>query len=103
MPRFLRLKNHMVHVPSLSSVTMSSGCFGRPYLTLHYHVTNMRKINYAQWDVCERDFNRVKKAMNEIEVMLAPIPLTEEPAPVVATVVPTIVTEPTREQNTASD
>jgi hypothetical protein len=99
MPRFLRLKNCMVHVPSLSSVSMASGCLGRPYLSLYYHMTkHVQKIRYREWDVCEKDFNRVKKAMNEIEVMLAPIPLTEEP-----TVVPTIVAEPVKEQNTASE
>jgi hypothetical protein len=59
---------------------------------------HVQKIRYREWDVCEKDFNRVKKAMNEIEVMLAPIPLTEEP-----TVVPTIVAEPVKEQNTASE
>jgi hypothetical protein len=106
MPRFLRLKNNMVHVPSLSSVTMSSGCFGRPHLSLFYHIhKHVQKINYAEWEVCERDFNRVKKAMNEIEVMLNPVPLTEEPAPT-SSVAPEPVKVSdveTKEQNTVSN
>jgi hypothetical protein len=100
MPRFLRLKNSMVHVPSLSSVSMASGCFGRPYLSLYYHMTkHVQKIQYREWEACEKDFNRVKKAMNEIEVMLSPVPLTEDPV---------VVAEPvkeleTREQSTVSN
>lgn len=91
MPRFLRLKNSMIHVPSVSSVSMSSGCFGRPSITLYYHITkNIQKINYSEWDLCEKDFNRVKKALNEIEAMVSSIPLTEETVPVS---VPEIVTK----------
>lgn len=96
MPRFLRLKNNMIHIPSLSSVSMSAGCFGRPHLSLYYHITkNVQKINYNNWEVCEKDFNRVKKAMNEIESMLAPVLLTEEPVKLVDVEI--------KEQNTVSN
>jgi hypothetical protein len=103
MPRFLRLKNNMIHVPSLSSVSMAAGCFGRPHLSLYYHITkNVQKINYMDWEVCEKDFNRVKKAMNEVEVMLAPVPLTEEP-PALAPESVKLADVETKEQNTVSN
>ncbi len=97
MPRFIRLVNNMIHVPSLSSVTMSAGCFGRPYLTLYYHnMKNVHTVKYKDWSICESDFNRVKKAMNEIEMMLSPVPLTTE----VTTVVPTEPVKPAEVQTT---
>ena len=78
MPRFLRIENTMVHIPSLSSVSVDSSCLGRPYITLYYHTKKMVKINYTKWEKCEEDFNRVKNALSEIEKILANVPLTEE-------------------------
>ncbi len=103
MPRFLRLKNNMIHIPSLSSVSMSAGCFGKPYLSLYYHnIKNVQTIKYRIWEECERDFNRVKKAMNDIEVMLSPISLTEDATPVVQEAVKVSDIE-TKEQNSVSN
>lgn len=83
MPRFLRLKNVMVHVPSLSSVSMRTNCLGRPSISLYYHNSKeSTKISYSKWDLCETDFNRVKKALSEIEALLNEVPLTEEVKPV---------------------
>ena len=78
MPRFLRIKNTMVHVPSLSSVSMGTGCMGSPYISLYYHTKQDMKISYGKWDECERDFNRVKAALKEIDTALDGIVLTEE-------------------------
>ena len=78
MPRFLRIKNTMVHVPSLSSVSMGTSCMGYPYLSLYYHTKQDMKISYGKWDECERDFNRVKSALKEIDTALDGIVLTEE-------------------------
>lgn len=88
MARFLRLKNVMVHVPSLSSVSMRTNCLGRPSLSLYYHNSKEHtKISYSDWSICETDFNRVKAALSEIETLLSQIPLTEvkedSPKPVV--------------------
>jgi hypothetical protein len=77
MPRFVRIENTMVHVPSLSSVSMLSNCLGRPYLMLYYHTKMNMKIQYSSWDKCEADFNRLKTALVEIESLLQKIPLTE--------------------------
>ena len=68
----------MVHIPSLSSVSVDSSCTGRPYITLYYHTKKMVKINYSKWEKCEEDFNRVKNALSDIEKILATVPLTEE-------------------------
>lgn len=78
MPRFLRVGNLMVHVPSLSSVTIGTTCMGRPILTLSYHSTKKVDIvGYVNWDLCQSDFNRVKDALTEVESLLSKIALTE--------------------------
>ena len=78
MPRFLRLKNNMVHVPSLSSVSIGTSCMGYPYIHLSYHTRQELKVSYGAWDDCEKDFNRVKSALKEVESYLEKIILTEE-------------------------
>lgn len=93
MPRFLRLRNVMVHVPSLSSVSIQTNCLGRPSLWLYYHNSKVNtKISYSKWDLCESDFNKVKAALVEVEGLLAQIPLTEEPSKPLSPVVPSTVT-----------
>ncbi len=81
MPRFLRLGNEMIHVPSLSSATIGTNCFGRPLITLSYHATkNILYVRYSTWDSCQKDFNRIKNALNEVEDLLNKVPLTEPEA-----------------------
>jgi hypothetical protein len=77
MPRFVRIENTMVHIPSLSSVSMLSNCFGRPYLMLFYHTKTNLKIQYSSWEKCEADFSRLKEALVEVEALLQTVPLTE--------------------------
>lgn len=78
MPRFLRIKNTMIHVPSLFNVSMGTSCMGYPYLHLSYHTKQEMTISYKGWDECERDFNRVKAALKEVEAALDGIVLTED-------------------------
>lgn len=78
MPRFLRIKNTMIHIPSLFNVSMGTSCMGYPYMHLSYHTKQEMKISYTGWDECERDFNRVKSALKEIETALDGIVLTED-------------------------
>ncbi len=78
MPRFLRIKNNMIHVPSLSSVSVGTSCMGYPYIHLSYHTRQELKMFYSTWDECQRDFNRVKSALKEVESSLETIVLTEE-------------------------
>ena len=87
MPRFLRLGDTVIHVPSVSNVSMNSNCFGKPYLTISYH-TESRNIHhyYGVWSDCEADFNRVKDAVKEVETLLSSIPLTEQESTKPATV-----------------
>jgi hypothetical protein len=81
MPRFLRLGNEMIHVPSLSSATIGTNCFGRPLITLSYHATkSILYVRYGTWDSCQKDFNRIKNALNEVEDLLNKVPLTEPEA-----------------------
>lgn len=84
MPRFVRIENTMVHIPSLSSVSIHSNCFGRPYLMMYYHTKMNMKIQYSSWDKCEADFNRLKVALVEIEALLQKVPLTDSQAVQVA-------------------
>ncbi len=102
MPRFLRIKNNMVHVPSLSSVSIGTSCMGYPYIHLSYHTRQELKVSYGAWDDCEKDFNRVKTALKEVESYLEKIVLTEEVAVPVSKVdvgqvdvQPVVVTTPT--------
>jgi len=78
MPRFLRIKNTMIHIPSLFNVSMGTSCMGYPYMHLSYHTKQEMTISYAKWDDCERDFNRVKSALKEVDSALDGIVLTEE-------------------------
>jgi hypothetical protein len=81
MPRFLRIKNTMIHIPSLSSVTVGTSCLGYPYIHLSYHTQQELKVSYSSWEHCEKDFNRVKSAVKEVESSLEKIILTEETIP----------------------
>ena len=51
---------------------------GYPYMHLSYHTKQEMTITYAKWDDCERDFNRVKSALKEVDSALDGIVLTEE-------------------------
>ncbi len=85
MPRFLRIKNNMIHVPSLSSVSMGTSCMGYPTIQLSYHTRKPFTVCYNKWEDCERDFNRIKSALKEVESSLEKIVLTEEvPVPSVS-------------------
>jgi hypothetical protein len=81
MPRFLRFFNTMIHVPSLSSVSIDTDCFGRPYLLLTYHVQKDIHISFPNWAECEAAMTKVKGAMTEVEAALASIPLVEQAPP----------------------
>jgi hypothetical protein len=83
MPRFVRLFNHMIHVPSLSSVSIGTSCWGTPYLSLHFHTQKSLNIHYKKWADCEQAMSKVKTAMVEVEAALVAIPLVEPVAPVV--------------------
>lgn len=88
MPRFLRLGNEMIHVPSLSSATIGTNCFGRPSITLSYHAKkSILYVRYTTWDSCQKDFNRIKNALNEVEGLLNTVPLTEPDLKEVNTIV----------------
>lgn len=78
MPRFLRIKNTMIHIPSLFNVSMGTSCMGYPYMHLSYHTKQEMTISYVKWDDCERDFNRVKSALKEVDSALDGIVLTED-------------------------
>ena len=82
MPRFLRVGNDMIHIPSLSSVTIGTTCFGKPYIALSYHATKkILCVSYKNWELCQIDFNRVKLAMGEVEELMGKILLTEPDIP----------------------
>jgi hypothetical protein len=68
----------MIHIPSLFNVSMGTSCMGYPYMHLSYHTKQEMTISYAKWDDCERDFNRVKSALKEVDSALDGIVLTEE-------------------------
>lgn len=57
---------------------MGTSCMGYPYMHLSYHTKQEMTITYAKWDDCERDFNRVKSALKEVDSALDGIVLTEE-------------------------
>jgi hypothetical protein len=79
MTRFVRIGQTVIHVPSLANVSMSTDCYGRPYLTFYYHNQHNQTITYGwgKWAECEKDMLRVKGSMMEIEKALSTVPLTE--------------------------
>lgn len=78
MPRFLRLQNKMIHVPSVSNVSMGTNCWGRPTITLSFHSDKkLVCISYKDWQVCEKEFNKIKDAVTEVENILKEVRLTE--------------------------
>ena len=77
MSRFLRLKNTIIHVPSVSNVSMGTSCLGKPYLSVSYHTGKKQDtLCYKTWVECESAFNTVKNAVKEIDALLANVPLT---------------------------
>jgi hypothetical protein len=34
-------------------------------------------LRYSNWDSCQKDFNQIKNALNEVEDLLNKVPLTE--------------------------
>lgn len=90
MPRFLRLGNRMIHVPSVTSVTIGTSCFGRPMITVSFHATkDILHVSYSNWDQCQKDFTNIKNALTEVEYILEKIPLTESEQKKVEAQVPT--------------
>jgi hypothetical protein len=88
MPRFVRIHQHVIHVPSLANVSMGTNCLGQPFLTFYYHNQQSQVISYGfgKWEECEKDMIRVKASMIEVEKILEVIPLTEpESKPVITT------------------
>ncbi len=77
MPRFLRLQNTVIHIPSVSNVSMGTSCLGNPYLYVSYHTTKKQDtLCYKTWSDCEAAFNSVKVAVKEIDTLLSAVPLT---------------------------
>lgn len=68
----------MIHMPSISSVTIGTNCLGRPLVTISYHATKEVVFTYYRtWEECQKDFARIKAALSEVEALLEKIPLTE--------------------------
>ena len=80
MPRFVRIGNEVIHIPSLANVSMGTNCWGAPFLCFYYHNQKNQTMSYGfgKWAACEADLIRVKTAMIEIERVVGVIPLTEE-------------------------
>jgi hypothetical protein len=79
MPRFIRIHQQVLHVPSLANVSMGTTCLGQPFLTFYYHNQHNQTIVYrwGKWEDCEKDMIRIKTSMMEIEKTLGIIPLTD--------------------------
>jgi hypothetical protein len=73
---------------------MSNDCLGYPRLCLYYHTQKTQVISCGDYEECEKQMMRVKRAMRVIEMELDSIPLVEDtPTPVpAAPVAPVSVT-----------
>jgi hypothetical protein len=79
MPRFLRLQNTVIHVPSVSNVSMGTTCLGKPFLSISYHTSSKSIcLSFKTWPECEEQFNTLKVAMKEIDTLLNEVPLTHQ-------------------------
>ena len=88
VPRFVRIVNEVIHIPSLANVSMGTNCWGSPFLCFYYHNQKNQTMSYGfgKWAACEADLIRVKTAMIEIEKVVGVIPLTEEKESLVSVV-----------------
>ena len=80
MPRFIRIHQQVIHIPSLANVSMGTTCLGQPFLTFYYHNQHSQTISYGwgKWEECEKDLIQVKTAMMETERVLSSVVLTEK-------------------------
>lgn len=78
MPHFLRIKNTMIHVPSLFNINMGTSWFGHPFLRISFHTKQEIKIMYSTWESCECDLHRLMIAITEVATALKSISLIEE-------------------------
>lgn len=80
MPRFVRIHQHVIHIPSLANVSMGTTCLGQPFLTFYYHNQHSQTISYGwgKWEECEKDLIQIKTAMMETERVLSTVVLTEK-------------------------
>jgi hypothetical protein len=53
MPRFIRIHQQVIHIPSLANVSMGTSCTGQPFLTFYYHNQHSQTISYnwGKWDI----------------------------------------------------
>jgi len=81
MPRFVRIHQNVIHIPSLANVSMGTNWLGQPSLTFYYHNHHNQTISYGwgKWDECEKDLIQIKTAMMETERVLSSVLLTEKP------------------------
>jgi hypothetical protein len=81
MPRFVRIHQQVIHIPSLANVSMGTTCLGQPFLTFYYHNQHSQIISYGwgKWEECEKDLIQIKTAMMETERVLSSVLLTEKP------------------------
>lgn len=86
MSRFLRIGSNTIHVPSLANVSMSKNCFGYPQLCLYYHTQRTQIIYCGNYEECEKQMMRVKRAMRVVEMELDTIPLVSEEVITIATI-----------------
>lgn len=80
MPRFVRIHQQVIHIPSLANVSMGTNWLGQPFLTFYYHNQHSQTISYGwgKWEECEKDLIQVKTAMMETERVLSSVLLTEK-------------------------
>ena len=82
MPHFLRVRDVLVHIPSLANVFVGQDHISRSVITIFYNDRGDKRIEYpyGAWDEARKDEERLKAAMEEIKNALSTIPVYERDA-----------------------
>ena len=82
MPHFLRVRDVLVHIPSVAQVFAGQDHISRSVITIFYHNRDSHRLEYAYgtWAEASKDEERLKAAVEEVKNALSTIPEYERDA-----------------------
>lgn len=82
MPHFLRVRDVLVHIPSVAQVFVGQDHISRSVITIFYHNRDSHRLEYAYgaWAEARKDEERLKASVEEVKNALSTIPEYERDA-----------------------
>jgi hypothetical protein len=82
MPHFLRVRDVLVHIPSVAQVFVGQDHISRSVITIFYQNRDSHRLEYAYgaWAEARKDEERLKAAVEEVKNALSTIPEYERDA-----------------------